>query len=336
MTPLIITIIAVILIIIIIICSLDHNIDEFEKTVYEFNDLRYLLPDHVSNHNKHHFDIDKIINCQRAASNVISISLFVKHDCDEPGYLIVNNVKVPITEENLRRKKPQDKFHKNRTHNKSVWNMYIQPTIENSEFIAKYLPDWKMRLYLANDLQFLVPYFNLTATELYIMKSTSQHGVNPGSMWRCLVMDDPNVNYFNIYDSDFLIKNRQFLNFNAPYLRPDTCLIAKRGAYKTNCIILAGLIGGFAHRIQKLGINIQELMERTIEANISKELSERTHNTWHEYSYDEVFLNNILMYELSHKVCIVLMNKYYNKQEVYDYFHNYPVYIVFDQLKPPT
>lgn len=82
---------------------------------------------------------------------------------------------------------------------KSPWSHYVEPVFEAVRHLSKIRPVIAYRVYLANDLSFLIPELVKADCEVYLMKSSSLYH-NPGAMWRFLAMEDEGL--VTMSDSD--------------------------------------------------------------------------------------------------------------------------------------
>ncbi len=85
--------------------------------------------------------------------------------------------------------------------NQSFNSLYVEPLIKQLKVLKKYYPGWIARIYLAHDLEFLVPRLQMDHVEIFVMESNSI-AASPGAMWRFLVFDDPHVKMAIIRDAD--------------------------------------------------------------------------------------------------------------------------------------
>jgi len=82
---------------------------------------------------------------------------------------------------------------------KNPWKHYVEPVFEAVRHLAEIRPDLVYRVYLANDMAFLIPDLVEAGCEVYLMKSSSVFH-NPGAMWRFLAMEEEGL--VTISDSD--------------------------------------------------------------------------------------------------------------------------------------
>lgn len=79
------------------------------------------------------------------------------------------------------------------------WEHYVLPLIAGARTLAKQRPDITFRVYLANDLEFLVAELAEAGCEVALMESSSLRH-NPGAMWRFLALEEECL--VTITDSD--------------------------------------------------------------------------------------------------------------------------------------
>ena len=124
-----------------------------------------------------HFEVAEI-HGQREAKHIVSSSLFWK-----PAY----NEEIDLPEL-TREVFMNPSKHGIQTRSNQPWEQYAQPLIVGARNLQEKRPDVVFRVYLANDLQFLLPDLLEVGCEVCVMKSSSiRH--NPGAMWRFLAME---------------------------------------------------------------------------------------------------------------------------------------------------
>lgn len=84
----------------------------------------------------------------------------------------------------------------------SPWESYVQPLFWHSRQIMEKFPDVIFRIYLAADLDFLVPDLLALGWEICLMKSNSIRYC-PGGFWRFLALEEPH-SIVTIVDADRL------------------------------------------------------------------------------------------------------------------------------------
>lgn len=134
------------------------------------------------------FGVAKCIN-PRVGKHLVATTLFWKKMVVEEGQL------PPVTRErmiNARKLGLMSQYE--------PWSHYVVPLIEGAVKLKEARPDIVFRVYLAADLEFLVPDLVGAGCEVMLMKSSSiVH--NPGAMWRFLALEEKD-RWVTITDSD--------------------------------------------------------------------------------------------------------------------------------------
>lgn len=173
-----------------------------EKDVVKFSELYrpctpeylYHFFDHYSDQEtlNSYFRVQRIYNFHPGnKKKVISYSLFWKMPFLTQESVVVN----------------RQTIHEVRPHRmkgRSFYELYCAPLLQSiRDVIPRLYPGWVVRIYLANDLAFLIEdYFrHFTHVEVFLMESNSL-AHSPGSMWRFLAFDDVNAEMVMIRDSD--------------------------------------------------------------------------------------------------------------------------------------
>lgn len=119
------------------------------------------------------FEVAEIL-FPRPGHHVLSTSLYCwPHDPERPR---IN----PVTKETLQQPHPSVKGKD------SWWNVYFVPLLLRLEQVRS---PWIVRIHLAPDLEFLVPYLKHPKVELRIMRHISTNTI-PGMLWRYLPLED--------------------------------------------------------------------------------------------------------------------------------------------------
>jgi hypothetical protein len=136
------------------------------------------------------FKIKKVYQRQPVSKKkVLSYSLFFK-----PPFLHMNQPK--INEKSIYQNNAAIK------HYSSFNTIYLKPLINQLKTFRNHYPaDWIARVYVAADLEFLVPKLLFPGVEIYVMNSNSLAAA-PGSMWRFLVFGDNSVQIAYVKDAD--------------------------------------------------------------------------------------------------------------------------------------
>ena len=125
----------------------------------------------------------------RAANHVVATSLFWKPASDD------GTIYPPPSREVMQA--PQKYGLSSRF--KNPWTHYVEPIFGAAKQLGEIRPDAVYRVYLANDLQFLIPELTEAGCEVFLMSSSSVFH-NPGAMWRFLAMEEDGLVTMN--DSD--------------------------------------------------------------------------------------------------------------------------------------
>lgn len=124
------------------------------------------------------FAIEKILSTQPDKKHLVATSLFWKRDNDYEDDLPVINLKNFINAKSLGlavRNPP--------------WETYVRPLVEAAMMLREQRSDAVIRVYLANDLEFIAEFLAESGCEIYLMKTSSiRH--NPGAMWRFLALEE--------------------------------------------------------------------------------------------------------------------------------------------------
>ena len=267
------------------------------------------------------FAIDTIFPCRRKTSNVVVFSLFAKSSkeifhnnnfvYEPPGkfYDEVTDTFWSITEENLKL------INKNKKG--SIWSIYIEPLIKQLKHIQSTQSSYKARIYLAQDLKFLIPKLHNQSTEIYLMKHSSK--ATSGTLWRFLTIDDKTLNTVILNDADMepdsLVEKLNLFKLEANikkkpgigilrYLNDKELLCSPwndyyRKHYLKNNIFLRYFspfqAGYLIIRPKFINKNVKTLMKNFIAFNIPP-IGSRKNFKYPYYGIDESFLANVLYY----------------------------------------
>jgi hypothetical protein len=138
------------------------------------------------------FEVRRVIN-PRPAEHLLATSLFWKHvDVGTP------ELPTPTLELLQYPKRAGLKLRY------EPWKHYVQPLLKGSAKLAKSRPDVTVRVYLAEDLEFLVPMLAEHCEVCLMAHSSTRHC--PGAMWRFLAMED-GFDLVSIIDADLVDYN---------------------------------------------------------------------------------------------------------------------------------
>lgn len=145
----------------------DEHVDAFEAGVSEVE----------SGVLEGYFSVTRVINARPEAKHVVSTSLFWK------------NIRTDMPEIKIRSRKQFMKPGK-KLLRFDPWSYYTVPLLQGAYWISKKRPEAVLRVYLAADLEFLIPDLEAAGIEIYLMESNSiAH--NPGALWRFLAFAEP-------------------------------------------------------------------------------------------------------------------------------------------------
>lgn len=226
---------------------------------------------------------------------------------------------------------PQPVVNKNTIHekkhgvkkNSTFYATYVHPLLNQLKVYKKDFPDWTARLYLANDLQFLLPLFLDLEVEIFVMASSSVRA-SPGAMWRFLALDDPQANVVYVRDADednFCSEVLEWVNTPGTIgffrLRDVRLLSSKVPPIKDYSPILAGCFGTKnVHWVDMEKAMKGFILHRMLfpdEIRHSIDLSYRDHpygfgNRFPDYGFDERFLKHVIYFEAVSREQLTLLS----------------------------
>lgn len=123
------------------------------------------------------FSEQRTIN-PRDVGHIVSVSLFWKNIRSEQPDIVIRN-RADFMSAGKRRKLLRFE----------PWSHYVAPLLEGSYRLHASRSDVAFRVYLASDLEFLIPDLVEAGCEVRLMKSSSLRH-NPGAMWRFLAFGD--------------------------------------------------------------------------------------------------------------------------------------------------
>lgn len=239
-----------------------------------------------------YFRIKRIIN-PRKSTKVISYSLFWKPQQD-------------VTIEKV--------FEKRRFKNKdtSFFEHFVKPIISNIEYFKSTEKRTTLRIYLAADLEFLIPYFDSSNVEIYLMESCSL-GHSPGAMWRFLPLSDKSLNVVCMHDADDFENQRYIRKVNEWLNEPHTSgfyrLYNHKGKEDLNTVNYSPILAGRFGAKKWLVFDIEKAMKGYIlhrmlfcdETRHPRDVAQGSHiwgfgNQFPDYGFDERFLKHVLYY----------------------------------------
>lgn len=124
------------------------------------------------------FGVRKIVNRQPSKKHVVSITLFWKHvNADHPELSLPSRHRLL----HARRLGLIKRF--------DAYETYVEPLLLHGPCLTRDYPEVCFRIYLASDLEFLVPDLVAAGYEVCLMKSSSVRYC-PGGFWRFLALGD--------------------------------------------------------------------------------------------------------------------------------------------------
>ena len=179
------------------------------------------------------------------------------------------------------------------------WESYVEPLLYHSQAAVKAHPEVQFRLYLANDLDFLIPELNELGWDVYLMKSPSIRYC-PGGFWRFLPLAEEGT-LVTCIDTDRMDEVSGEIARTEAMAELNLGLWRVPGYYNSDVheqVRYRPILGG--HFGARGGIPIRELIEAFIwhdqqgtlpmTANVPG-IGERPLQfaKWPNYGYDEVF-----------------------------------------------
>ena len=123
------------------------------------------------------FAVQRVVNC-RNAGHIVSVSLFWKNIRSHEPEIVIKDRAMFM---GVGRRRKLLRF--------DPWGHYAEPLIKGALWVQVNRPDVAFRVYLAADLEFLIPDLVIAGCEVFLMKSSSiRH--NPGAMWRFLAFEE--------------------------------------------------------------------------------------------------------------------------------------------------
>jgi hypothetical protein len=140
------------------------------------------------------------------------------------------------------------------------WKSYVEPLLRHTRDAIERHPEVTFRLYLAADLDFLIPELTGLGWEVYLMKSPSIR-YSPGGFWRFLALEESDT-LVTVIDTDRMIEVSHEIGRTKAMAEMGLGLWRVPGYYNSNLTkqvryrpILGGHFGG------KGGIPVRELIE---------------------------------------------------------------------------
>ena len=145
----------------------DEHVDEYEARVSTKERRQY----------EQWFAVQRVVNPQ-PAGHILSTSLFWKNiRLAQPRIVIKDRAMLMRSDK------------KGKLLRYDPWTHYVAPLLQGAHWLRKSRLDAVFRVYLAADLEFLLPDLVAAGCEVYLMKSDSL-AHNPGAMWRLLAFEE--------------------------------------------------------------------------------------------------------------------------------------------------
>lgn len=237
------------------------------------------------------YGVDRIINPKPEKREIISVSLFWKN-------VRAGDPELPTPTLNIL-KNAVDLGHAKRF---NPWDHYVLPLLELTPEILKANPDVTLRVYLANDLEFLIDDLTEAGCEVYLMKSSSINFA-PGGLWRFLPFSDEgklvtvtDTDRLNEIDAD-LIRTRAMAQAGVGAWRvpvPTDLTNDYRVCYLPFMGCQFGVTGGLFDVRELLDAFTWQCLREAVEHHVifpnCGPLPIQSHK-WPSYGFDEFFMN---------------------------------------------
>jgi hypothetical protein len=186
------------------------------------------------------------------------------------------------------------------------WDHYVAPLLDGARGLKKMRPDVCFRVYLANDLEFLIPELIEAGCEVALMVSSSLRH-NPGAMWRFLALEDDAL--VTITDSDrahnviFDIQRTEIMSesglcyWRVPYTWGDSQTLERLPTHyrpilacqfgSTSALPVALMMSAFVWHSQRGTLSTRVKLSQGVEKEIFGVV-------WPNYGFDEWFLQAAL------------------------------------------
>jgi hypothetical protein len=123
------------------------------------------------------FAVREVVN-RREVGHIVSVSLFWKNIRSHEPEIVIKDRAMFM---GVGRRRKLLRF--------DPWHHYAEPLIKGALWLQANRPDVAFRVYLAADLEFLIPDLVIAGCEVHLMKTSSiRH--NPGAMWRFLAFEE--------------------------------------------------------------------------------------------------------------------------------------------------
>jgi hypothetical protein len=194
----------------------------------------------------------------------------------------------------------------------SFHSYYVNPMKKVIKYFKENEKNTVVRIYLANDLEFLVPELSYSNVEIYLMSSSSV-GHSPGAMWRFLALTDDDAKVVCIKDSDDKVNERKENKINDWINDSETSGWYRFSSYKfqedLNSALYSPIIANNFGVKRLKGIDIEKAMKGFIlhrellidEPRHPRDIPNEEHpygfgNQFPVYGLDERFLKHVIYF----------------------------------------
>lgn len=142
---------------------------------------------------------------------------------------------------------------------------YIEPAVLNTELVSEIYPGWVCRFYV--DRSVPEPAIQrLAQNGAEIIRISCGQARWPGTLWRFLAIDDPEVSYVIFRDADSVISQRE-AQAVAEWLESGKLFHTIRDAGTHTELILAGLWGAVGQAVPDMAGKIQNYLRQPLESH---------------------------------------------------------------------
>lgn len=142
---------------------------------------------------------------------------------------------------------------------------YIEPAIINAQIVAEIYPNWVCRFYVDHTVpELAIQLLYNEGAEIIQVEESIAHW--PGTMWRFLAMDDPEVSRVIFRDADSVISWREAVAV-AEWITSGKLFHTLRDGGSHTELILAGLWGGVAGAVPNMRGKIENYLSRPIHSS---------------------------------------------------------------------
>ena len=141
---------------------------------------------------------------------------------------------------------------------------YIEPAVLNTELAAEIYPGWVCRFYVDNSVPKSARQ-RMMQNGAEIIEVSREQAQWPGTLWRFLAIDDPEVSYVIFRDADSVISQRE-AQAVAEWVKSGKLFHTIRDAGTHTELILAGLWGAVGQAVPDMAGKIQNYLQKPLES----------------------------------------------------------------------